>query len=75
VQTEFKWDLSGLMQLAAMSDPSLAESLPAGAVPTINYALDATYGQYNDALEFAAPEDVEIIPLDQLTPGDTSLVY
>lgn len=74
-QTEFKWDLSGLLQLAAMSDASLANMLSEDVTPAINFALDATYSQYNDALEFAAPEDVEIIPLDQMMPGDTSLVY
>lgn len=71
----FEWDMAGLMQMAAMSDESLRGAVAAGLSPMFQFTVEAAYGGYGETLEVAAPEDVEIIPLDQLQPGDTSAVF
>lgn len=63
------WDLAGLMQLAAMNDPSMSESMK-GLQPRINLTFDGTVTDFNQDMNIEAPEDVEMIPLDQMTPQE-----
>jgi hypothetical protein len=71
----FDWDLASLVQLAAMSDDSLADAVNAGMAPAMSLTVDMDYGGYDEAITVEAPEDVEIIPLDQMMPADTSAVF
>jgi hypothetical protein len=70
----FSWDLSSLMQFAAMSDPSVAEAM-GDAQPVISMDMAAEYADFNDEMIFEVPEDVQMIPLEQLVPQDTSAVF
>jgi hypothetical protein len=70
---DFLWDLASVMQFAAMTDPALAESMgDAEPVIEMNVAIDMS--DFNAEMEFEVPEDVQIIPLDELMPMDTSTV-
>ena len=69
------WDLSSVMQMAAMSDDSLRDAVDAGLMPAIKFDFDATYSGYGEEIVIEAPKDVEIIPLDMLQPSDTSAVF
>jgi hypothetical protein len=71
---DFSWDLASLMQVAAMSDPSLAETL-GDAEPAISIGFTCDYADFNDEMIFEVPEDVQVIPLEQLVPQDTSTVF
>ena len=71
----FDWDLASLVQLAAMSDDSLADAVNAGMAPAMSLTVDMDYGGYGEAITVEVPEDVEIIPLDQMMPADTSAVF
>ena len=65
LSTLFDWDLTNLMRLAAMSDDGLKELLQSGQKPAIEFAFDGNYWDFNEETTIVAPEDVEIIPLDQ----------
>lgn len=71
---DFSWDLASLMQFAAMSDPSLAETV-GDAEPAIAFSFTGDYADFNDEMIFEIPEDVQMIPLEQLVPQDTSAVF
>ena len=73
--TEFRffWDLASLMQFAAMTDPALAESM-GDAEPLIELNAAVDMSDFNAEMEFAVPDDVQIIPLEELMPVDTSTV-
>lgn len=68
------WDLASLMQFAAMSDPTLAESM-GDAAPVVEMSFVVDMSDFNAEMEFETPEDVQIIPLDELMPADTSAVF
>ncbi len=71
---DFSWDLAALVQLAAMGDPELAASLgDAGPLIAFNIILDMS--DFNDEMIFEVPEDVQMIPLEQMMPPDTSTVF
>jgi hypothetical protein len=70
----FRWDLSQLLGFAAMSDPSIAEAL-GDAEPLIEFMLTAAYDQFGAEFEFAAPDDVQIIPLDEMSPDGVDAVF
>lgn len=70
----FFWDLSSLLEFAAMTDPSIAETL-GDAQPVIALDFSAEYADFNDEMIFEAPEDVQMIPLEQMVPQDTSAVF
>lgn len=72
---DFNWDLTSLIQLAAMSDDSLADAVNAGMAPAMSLTVDMDYGGYGEAITVEVPEDVEIIPLDQMMPADTSAMF
>jgi hypothetical protein len=71
---DLTWDLSSLLQLAAMSDPAVAEAM-GDAEPVISFGFTADYMDFNDEMIFEVPDDVQIIPLEQLVPQDTSAVF
>jgi hypothetical protein len=71
---DLTWDLASLMQLAAMSDPSVAEAL-GDAEPVVTFGFTADYSDFNDEMIFEVPEDAQMIPLEQLLPQDTSAVF
>jgi hypothetical protein len=73
--TEFSlvWDLASLMQFAAMTDPGLAEAM-GDAEPLIEFDAAINMSDFNTEMEFEVPEDVQIIPLDELVPVDTSTI-
>ncbi len=71
---DFSWDLASVMKFAAMSDPSVAESL-GDAQPAISFSFSGEYADFNDEMLFEVPEDVQMIPLEQLAPPDTSAVF
>ncbi|MBK8047011.1 MAG: hypothetical protein IPK16_07735 [Anaerolineales bacterium] len=68
------WDLSGLLQLAAASDPALRAQLDGGSKPGFGIRLNAEMGDYNQDFEIQPPDDVEIIPLDQMSPMNEDVV-
>jgi hypothetical protein len=70
----FSWDLSSLLQFAAMSDPAVAEAM-GDAQPVISLEMAADYADFNDEMIFDVPNDVQMIPLEQLVPQDTSAVF
>ncbi len=70
----FRWDLSQLLGFAAMSDPSIAEAI-GDADPVIEFTLTAAYDQFGAEFEFAAPDDVQIIPLDEMSPDGADAVF
>lgn len=70
----FRWDLSQLLGFAAMSDPSIAEAL-GDAEPVIEFTFTNTYGQFGAEFELAAPDSVQIIPLDEMTPMGEDAVF
>ena len=72
---EFSWDLTSLLQLAAMSDDNLREALEPGQSPEFTLTFDGAYSDFNQEMEIEAPEDVEIIPLDQMTPQTEDAVF
>lgn len=74
IDMAFNWDLAGLMQLAAMSDPQMRASLPDNAQPRVDLTLNSTYSQFGEDQTLEAPADVQIIPLDTLAPPDTSTI-
>ena len=63
------------MRLAAMSDDSLKELLQSGQKPAIEFAFDGDYWDFNEETSIEAPEDVEIIPLDQMSPADDEEMF
>lgn len=73
--TEFNlvWDLASLMQFAAMTDPALAEVM-GDAEPLIEMSAAVNMSDFNAEMEFEVPEDVQIIPLEELMPMDTSTI-
>lgn len=70
---DFNWDLKSLVQLAGMSDPSLAEAL-GDAEPAISLGVTIDFSDFNDEIIVEVPDDVQVIPLEQLVPTDTSVV-
>ena len=70
----FNWDLSQLLGFAAMSDPSIAEAL-GDAEPVIEFTFANTFDQFNEDFEFAAPDSVQIIPLDEMSPMGEDAVF
>jgi hypothetical protein len=71
---DLSWDLAAVLQLVAMSDPSLAQAV-GDAEPAISLSFTADYADFNDEMIFEAPEDAQMIPLEQLVPQDTSAVF
>ena len=71
---DFAWDLAAVMKFAAMSDPSVAEAM-GDAQPAISFSFSGEYADFNDEMLFETPEDVQMIPLEQLAPPDTSAVF
>jgi hypothetical protein len=71
---DFSWDLSSVMQFAAMTDPSVAEAM-GDAQPMIDMQVDIEYSDQNAEMEMEVPDDVQMIPLEQLVPQDTSAVF
>ena len=71
---DFSWDLASLAQFAAMSDPSAAAAL-GDAEPAVSFTFSGEYADFNDEMVFDIPEDVQMIPLEQLAPPDTSAVF
>jgi hypothetical protein len=71
---DLTWDLASLMQFAAMSDPALAEAM-GDAEPAISFNFASDYADFNDEMIFEVPDDVQMIPLEQLVPQDTSAVF
>ena len=71
---DFSWDLASLAQFAAMSDPSAAAAL-GDAQPAVAFNFSGEYADFNDEMIFEVPEDVQMIPLEQLAPPDTSAVF
>ncbi len=69
------WDLTSLLQFAAMSDPELGAQLLPGQSSIIEFGFDSTFDQFNEEFTVEAPEDVEIIPLDMMVPTDTSALF
>jgi len=68
------WDLTSLMQFAAMTDPALAETLgDAEPVITLDFTMDLS--DFNADMTFETPEDVQMIPLDEMMPVDQSAVF
>lgn len=67
------WDLASLMQFAAMTDPELGSAL-GDAEPVIEWNFGVNMNDFNAEMEFEAPDDVQIIPLEQMMPIDTSIV-
>jgi hypothetical protein len=61
------------MQFAAMTDPALAEAM-GDAEPMIELGAVVNMGEFNAEMEFEAPEDVQMIPLDEMMPVDTSTI-
>jgi len=74
--TEFNltWDLASLMQFAAMTDPALAEAM-GDAEPVITLGFTMDLSDFNADMAFEVPEDVQMIPLDEMMPADTSAVF
>lgn len=70
----FSWDLSQLLGLAAMSDPALAEAL-GDAEPLIEFAFTSSFDQFNEDFDLTAPDDVEIIPLEDMAPDTMDAVF
>ena len=70
----FRWDLSQIMGLAAMSDPSLAEAM-GDAEPVIEFSFTTSFDQFGEEFELAPPDSVQIIPLDELAPEDVEAVF
>jgi hypothetical protein len=71
---DFSWDLSSVMQFAAMTDPSLAEAM-GDAQPMIDMQFEIDYSDQNAEMDITVPDDVQMIPLEQLMPQDTSAVF
>jgi hypothetical protein len=71
---DFSWDLSSVMQFAAMTDPSLAEAM-GDAQPMIDMQFEIEYSDQNAEMDITVPDDVQMIPLEQLMPQDTSAVF
>ncbi len=71
---DFSWDLAAVMQLAAMSDPAVADAL-GDAQPAVSFNFSGEYADFNDEMIFEVPEDAQMIPLEQLAPPDTSAVF
>jgi hypothetical protein len=69
----FRWDLASLMQFAAMTDPALADAM-GDAEPLIEMNAAINMSDFNSEMEFAAPDDVQIIPLEEMMPVDTSTI-
>ena len=69
------WDLTSLLQFAAMSDPELGVQLSPGQSSIIEFGFDSTFDQFNEEFTVEVPEDVEIIPLDMMVPTDTSELF
>ena len=67
------WDLASLMQFAAMTDPGLAETM-GDAEPVIEMNFLVDMNDFNAEMEFEVPEDVQVIPLDEMMPIDTSTI-
>ncbi len=68
-----RWELTNLLRLAAMGDDALKEQMTPGMKPAIELSFEGSYGDFDQETTIAAPEDVEIIPLDQFAPTDEDL--
>jgi hypothetical protein len=71
---DFSWDLSSVMQFAAMTDPALAEVM-GDAQPLVDMQFALEYADFGAEMEIEVPDDVQMIPLEQLMPQDTSAVF
>ncbi len=70
----FRWDLSQLLGFAAMSDPSIAEAI-GDAEPVIEFTFTSAFDQFDAEFDFAAPDSVQIIPLDEMSPEGMDAVF
>ena len=70
----FRWDLSQLLGFAAMSDPSIAEAI-GDAEPVVEFTFTSAFDQFNAEFDFAAPDSVQIIPLDEMSPEGMDAVF
>ena len=70
----FRWDLSQLLGFAAMSDPSIAEAI-GDAEPVIEFTFTNAFDQFDAEFDFAPPDSVQIIPLDEMSPEGMDAVF
>jgi hypothetical protein len=63
----FAWDLTGLMQMAAMSGSLPAELQPTTSNPAISLVVDVTDSDYSTepSTDIVAPEDAQMYSADQ----------
>ena len=68
--TEFNWDLSGLLQMAAMSG-ALPEGLDASNPMSVSFNTNIDYSDFNAEQTVEAPADAMMIPVESMM-GESS---
>lgn len=63
--TIFSWDLSGLLQMAAMSGAVPAEMMPSGA-SMIEFFTSVVNSDFNEPQEIVAPADALMVPAESM---------
>jgi hypothetical protein len=61
----FSWDLSGLLQMAAMSGAIPADEMPSGA-SLIEFSTSVVNSGFNEPQDIAAPADAMMIPAEAM---------
>ncbi|MFN3333304.1 MAG: hypothetical protein ACK47M_12400, partial [Caldilinea sp.] len=61
----FSWDLSGLLQMAAMSGAIPADEMPSGA-SLIEFSTSVVNSSFNEPQEIMAPADALIVPAESM---------